>query len=83
MKKQGASKLSFDTIVASGRRSSLPHAQPTEKLIEKGDFVTMDFGCIYEGYCSDMTRTIVVGQASERQKELYNLVLKAQMKGLE
>ena len=82
MKKQGASKLSFDTIIASGKRSSLPHAQPTEKLIEKGDFVTMDFGCIYEGYCSDMTRTIVVGQANERQKDLYSLVLKAQMKAL-
>ncbi len=83
MKKQGASKLSFDTIVASGKRSSLPHATPTEKTIEKGDFVTMDFGCIYEGYCSDMTRTIVVGQASERQREIYNLVLKAQLNALE
>lgn len=83
MKKQGASKLSFDTIVASGKRSSLPHAVPTQKRIEKGDFVTLDFGCLYEGYCSDMTRTIVVGQASDKQKEIYNLVLKAQMTALD
>ena len=79
MKKQGASKLSFDTIVASGKRSSLPHAVPTEKIIEEGDFVTMDFGCIYKDYCSDMTRTIVVGKASDQQKEIYNLVLQAQL----
>lgn len=83
MKKQGASKLSFDTIVASGTRSSLPHAVPTNKVIESGDFVTLDFGCIFEGYCSDMTRTIVVGKASERQKEIYELVLKAQQTALE
>ena len=80
MKKQGASKLSFDTIVASGTRSSLPHAVPTDKLIEEGDFVTMDFGCIYKDYCSDMTRTIVIGKASDKQKEIYNLVLEAQLK---
>jgi len=79
MKKQGASKLSFDTIVASGKRSSLPHAVPTEKIIAEGDFVTLDFGCIYNGYCSDMTRTIVVGHASDKQKEIYNIVLEAQL----
>jgi len=83
MKKQGASKLSFDTIVASGTRSSLPHAVPTDKCIESGDFVTLDFGCIYDGYCSDMTRTIVVGKASQRQKEIYGLVLEAQLAALE
>jgi len=80
MKKHGASKLSFDTIVASGTRSSLPHAVPTDKVIEEGDFVTMDFGCIYKDYCSDMTRTIVIGKASDKQKEIYNLVLEAQLK---
>ncbi len=80
MKKQGASKLSFDTIVASGTRSSLPHAVPSEKIIEEGDFVTMDFGCIYKDYCSDMTRTIVIGKASDKQKEIYNVVLEAQLK---
>ena len=74
--------FSFDTIVASGLNSAKPHHVPCEKLIEKGDFVTMDFGCIYKGYCSDMTRTVVVGKASEKQKEIYNVVLKAQKAGL-
>ena len=83
MKKQGASDLSFETIVASGLRSSLPHGVASDKVIEEGDFVTMDFGCIYEGYCSDMTRTIVVGSASEDQKKVYNTVLAAQKAALE
>lgn len=83
MKKNGATKLSFDTIVASGENSAKPHAVPSHKELEKGDFVTMDFGCVYEGYCSDMTRTIVIGQADERQKEIYNLVLSAQQAALE
>lgn len=77
MMKQGADGVSFDTIVASGIHSSMPHAIPTDKKIELGDFVTMDFGCRYQGYCSDMTRTIVVGKANDRQKEIYQLVLKA------
>ncbi|PKM54638.1 aminopeptidase (Met-Xaa and Xaa-Pro, Xaa-Pro-Xaa) [Petrocella atlantisensis] len=83
MKKKGASRLSFETIVASGKRSSLPHAVPTTKTIEKGDFVTLDFGCVYEGYCSDMTRTFVMGEASDDQIRLYNTVLKAQEMALE
>lgn len=83
MRKQGASGLSFDTIVASGKRSSLPHGIATEKIIETGDFVTMDFGCVYKGYCSDMTRTVVMGKASEKQKIIYDTVLAAQMAGLE
>ncbi len=78
LKSNGAEGLSFDTIVASGVNSSMPHAIPSSKKIEIGDFVTMDFGCIYKGYCSDMTRTIVVGNASDRQREIYNTVLKAQ-----
>lgn len=78
MKKQGASALSFDIIVASGWRSSLPHGRASDKIIESGDFVTMDFGCVYEGYCSDMTRTVVVGKASDKQKKVYETVLKAQ-----
>jgi Xaa-Pro aminopeptidase len=82
MKKKGADKLSFDTIVASGVNSSLPHAEPTDKEIEQGDFVTLDFGCIYKGYCSDMTRTFVIGKASEKQKEIYQTVLEAQEKAL-
>lgn len=79
MKANGAQGLSFDTIVASGLNSSMPHAVPTSKKIEPGDFVTMDFGCRYEGYCSDMTRTIVVGKATIEQKKIYQLVLDAQM----
>ncbi|MBQ3599884.1 MAG: aminopeptidase P family protein [Lachnospiraceae bacterium] len=83
MKEFGAEGLSFDTIVASGINSSKPHAIPGRKVIEKGDFITMDFGCIYEGYCSDMTRTIVVGKANERQKEIYQIVLEAQLAALD
>lgn len=79
MKLKGAEGLSFSSIVASGVNSSLPHAVPSKKKIEQGDFVTMDFGCIYNGYCSDMTRTIVVGTASQKQKEIYSTVLKAQL----
>ena len=78
MKRNGASALSFDTIVASGKRSAMPHGLASEKKIEKGDFVTLDFGCVFEGYCSDMTRTVVVGKASEKQREIYNIVLNAQ-----
>lgn len=79
MKVNGADKLSFESIVASGVNSAKPHAEPGHKKIELGDFVTMDFGCVYNGYCSDMTRTIVVGKASEKQKEIYNTVWKAQL----
>lgn len=82
MRKHGASKTSFDTIVASGVRSSMPHGVATDKVIEKGDFVTFDFGCVLDGYCSDMTRTVVIGQCSERQKEIYDTVLKAQIAAL-
>ena len=77
MKKFGAEGTSFDTIFASGIHSSMPHAVPTDKKIEEGDFVTMDFGCKVNGYCSDMTRTIVMGKASDKQKEVYNTVLQA------
>ncbi|NLN48429.1 MAG: aminopeptidase P family protein [Clostridiales bacterium] len=82
MRKNGASKLSFDSIVASGVRSSLPHGAPTDKIINSGDLLTLDYGCVYNGYCSDMTRTFVVGKASERQKEIYDVVLKAQTEAL-
>ncbi|MCH5210333.1 MAG: aminopeptidase P family protein [Oscillospiraceae bacterium] len=78
MKKQGASALSFDTIAASGVRSAMPHGTASDKKIEKGDFLTLDFGCVYEGYCSDMTRTVVIGTASAKQKEIYDIVLCAQ-----
>ncbi len=82
MKNEGAAKVSFDIIVASGVRSSLPHGIASEKVIEKGDMITLDFGCVYEGYCSDMTRSFVLGKATERQKEIYHVVLKAQMEAL-
>ena len=83
MKMKGAQGESFSAIVASGVNSSMPHAVPTQKKIENGDFLTMDFGCVYEGYCSDMTRTIVVGKASDKQKQVYNTVLKAQLAALD
>lgn len=83
MKDEGAEALSFDTIVASGINSSKPHAVPGRKEIEVGDFVTMDFGCKYEGYCSDMTRTIVMGRASDKQRDVYNTVLEAQQIALD
>ena len=83
MRELGAEGNSFDTIVASGLHSAMPHAVPTAKKLEKGDFITMDFGCRYDGYCSDMTRTVVLGEASSKQKEIYGIVLKAQMAALE
>lgn len=82
MKEQGAVSTSFETIVASGLNSAMPHAIPSDREIEAGDFVTMDFGCIWDGYCSDMTRTVVVGKANEKQKEIYNTVLAAQSAAL-
>lgn len=83
MRKKGATGASFDFIVASGYRSSMPHGVASDKVIEEGDFVTLDYGCIYNGYCSDMTRTIVVGKASEEQKKIYKIVLEAQKKVIE
>jgi Xaa-Pro aminopeptidase len=74
IKKKGADDIGFPIIVASGKRSSLPHAIPSDKLIESGDFITFDFGAMYKGYRSDMTRTIVVGQATDKQKEIYEIV---------
>ena len=78
MKEEGEEGFSFDTIAASGEHSAMPHAIPTDKKLENGDFLTMDFGCLYQGYCSDMTRTVVIGSASEKQREIYDTVLKAQ-----
>ncbi|MGN0367821.1 MAG: M24 family metallopeptidase [Wujia sp.] len=80
----GAQALSFDTIAASGSNSSLPHATPSDRVLQDGDMLTMDFGCKYQGYCSDMTRTIHIGHnISTKQKEVYAVVLKAQTKALE
>ena len=83
MKKNGAEALSFETIVASGVNSSCPHASVSDRKIENGDFVTLDFGCIYQGYCSDMTRTVAVGHINDRQKKIYDTVLSAQLSALE
>lgn len=74
----GADDISFAPIVASGKNSSVPHAIPTDKQIESGDIITIDFGCIYKGYCSDMTRTIFVDYVKEEYKKVYDLVLKNQ-----
>lgn len=83
MKEEGAEGFSFETIAASGLHSAMPHATPTDKPLERGDFLTMDFGCLYQGYCSDMTRTVVMGQADLKQRELYNTVLRAQETALQ
>ena len=83
MRRGGAEGTSFETIVVSGQKASMPHGKPDGKKLAYGDFVTMDFGCRFGGYCSDMTRTVVVGKASGEQKKIYAAVLAAQQKGLD
>ena len=78
----GAEKTSFDTIVASGPNGSMPHAVPGMRQVQQGDFITMDFGCVYKGYCSDMTRTVALGQPSEEMEKVYHIVLEAQLAGI-
>ncbi len=78
MRKNGASAPSFPIVCASGYRSAMPHGVASDKQLEKGDFLTMDFGCFVDGYASDMTRTVVLGKASDEQKRVYNTVLSAQ-----
>ena len=80
--KNGAHGLSFDPIVVGGPNSSMPHGVAGERKIVEGDFVTMDFGVLYNGYCSDMTRTVAVGFATEEMEKIYNTVLEAQLAGL-
>ena len=80
--KNGGQGLSFDPIVVSGPNSSMPHGVAGERKIQEGDFITMDFGVIYQGYCSDMTRTVAVGFATEEMQKVYNTVLEAQLAGL-
>ena len=82
MARKGAERNSFDPIVACGPNGSKPHAVPGPDVIQKGQFVTMDFGCVVGGYCSDMTRTVAVGQPSEEMEFVYNTVLKAQLAGI-
>ncbi len=83
MRRNGAERMSFDTIAVSGKNSSVPHGVPTAKRIEAGDFVTMDFGAVINGCHSDMTRTIAVGYVSDEMKKVYDTVLKAQLKAIE
>lgn len=80
--KHGADGLSFIPIVVSGPNTSIPHGVPGERKIQEGDFVTMDFGCIVNGYCSDMTRTVAVGFVSEEMAKVYDTVLQAQLAGI-
>lgn len=78
MKELGASKESFETIVASGKRGALPHGAASNKKLSKGEFITLDFGCIYKGYCSDITRSFAIGKPSKKMIEIYNVVKHAQ-----
>ena len=80
--KNGADGLAFDPVVVSGPNTSLPHGVAGDRVIREGDFITMDFGAMYKGYCADMTRTVAVGYATEEMKEVYETVLKAQLAGL-
>ena len=82
MLRHGSEGNSFDPIVVTGAKTSMPHGVPGDEVIKEGDFVTMDFGCIKGGYCSDMTRTVAVGSATEEMKNVYALVLKAQLAGI-
>lgn len=82
MRRRGADRLAFDSIVASGPNGSLPHAVPTERPLQTGDLVTLDFGCVLDGYCSDITRTVAIGAVDPKAKDLYELVLSAQLAGL-
>lgn len=83
MRRLGSERAAFDTIVASGSRSALPHGVASAKRLEAGDLVVIDFGAVFDGYHSDMTRTVCLGRASERQRQIYSTVLRAQLSGLE
>ena len=82
MRKLGAEKPAFDTIVASGVRGALPHGKASDKVIEAGELITIDFGAVYQGYHSDMTRTVAVGKATDKQRDIYAIVLAAQLAGI-
>ncbi|QHW30297.1 aminopeptidase P family protein [Paenibacillus rhizovicinus] len=79
MRSRGATSSSFDTIVASGERSALPHGVASDRVIGNNEFVKLDFGAYYNGYCSDLTRTVVVGKPTDRHREIYEIVLEAQL----
>ena len=80
--KHGGEGNSFDPIAVTGLNSSMPHGVPGDTLVKAGDFVTMDFGCVKNGYCSDMTRTVAVGYATDEMKNVYSTVLTAQLEGI-
>jgi Xaa-Pro aminopeptidase len=82
-RKHGAEGDSFETIVVSGERGALPHGHPSTKKIKKGEMITLDFGCVYGGYCSDLTRTIALGNPTAELKKIYSIVLDAQRKALD
>ena len=82
-KAHGAERDAFETIVASGPRGALPHGIASAKKIRKGEFVTLDFGCVYHGYCCDITRTVSVGEPSKKLREVYRVVAEAQMEAIE
>ncbi|WP_315970515.1 Xaa-Pro peptidase family protein [Paenibacillus sp. PAMC21692] len=82
MRSNGATSSSFDTIVASGERSALPHGVASERVIGTNEFIKLDFGAYYKGYCSDLTRTVVIGQPTDKHREIYNIVLEAQLHAL-
>lgn len=83
MLSHGAEALSFETIAVAGKNSSMPHGVPGDYKVQKGDFITMDYGAVVDGYHSDMTRTVCLGEPTEKMREVYNTVLEAQKKGLE
>lgn len=81
--RNGSERPAFDFIVVSGKHSSMPHGTPGDKPVQTGDFITMDFGCVVDGYCSDMTRTVALGQVSDEQRRVYDTVLRAQQAAIE
>ncbi len=82
LRAMGAEGLSFDTIAVSGVNSNQPHGVPSDKKIQEGDFLTMDLGALYKGYCGDMTRTVAIGYATDEMKKIYDIVLRSQLAGL-
>ncbi len=82
MRKNGADGIAFDTICVSGEKSSLPHGTPSDIPISQNAFLTMDFGAKFNGYCADMTRTVVLGRANDEMREVYSVVLEAQKRAL-
>lgn len=82
MRKHGSDGIAFDFIVVSGENSSLPHGTPTDRVVKNGDFITMDFGARFNGYSADMTRTVALGEVSDKQKLVYDTVLKAQLEAI-